>query len=697
MRVGRLPRMWWRFLALPLGIWLLLTAGGTAGLALTQHRSREGVVDRFEARLALLNAFVTSYTADLVERERIQAQAFLKDRVVTQRAFARSVAAFGYPAAVLLDQRGRLIQAVPADPAQVGHDLTGRYAHLRTAVRDGRPAISAVVASAVRREPVVAFAVPFDTPSGRRVFSGAVAITGSPLSSYLSSAWSLPGIRVQLTDTSGVIAASNRAVDTGAPSLALHDHPLAVALASRPQGRYRADGRWWRYSSMAVPGAPWRLSATVPEDVLYASIRGNEIAGRVAVATAAVVGLLVVGASARTRRHRHELGLSEQRFRKVFDHSRIGMTISDVRGRFVRINPAFGRMLGRPPDELAGRHFSHITHPDDLAPCLELLADCVAGRIDSFEVEKRYRHADGELVEVIVTSSLIREPGGPPQFFATQIVDMTERRALERARDRQQAELEQWAQQLQQANRQMADFIAMLSHDVRQPLTGVVARGELLLESWPELDDDERTRYVRQMTNAGHRAEQLVEEILTLAQLDAGAMVARPVRLDLTHAVREAIAALGAAPDQPITVLAPDQVIAVGDPAHLRLVLGNLLSNALKYGSPPVTVTLTHRQDKVDIKITDNGEGVPPSFVPHLFERFTRADSGVALAKPGTGIGLYLVRQLADASGIGIAYQPHQPHGSTFVLTLPCRPAAATTGAADPEWRRGPRAVPTDG
>ena len=95
--------------------------------------------------------------------------------------------------------RGRVLHTVPADPAVVGQDLTGRYEHLRIAVRQGRPAVSQVVPSAVRHEQVVAFAVPFDTPSGRRVFSGAVAITDSPLSKYLASAWTLAGIKVQLT------------------------------------------------------------------------------------------------------------------------------------------------------------------------------------------------------------------------------------------------------------------------------------------------------------------------------------------------------------------------------------------------------------------------------------------------------------------------------------------------------------------
>ncbi|GAA0573799.1 hypothetical protein GCM10010172_68040 [Paractinoplanes ferrugineus] len=678
MGVGSLPRIWWRLFAVPLAVWLLLTACGTAGLLWAQHRSRAAVAERFDMRLDLLRDFVSSYVADLIDREREQAETFLADPAVGQRDFERSVAGFGYPAAVLLDGRGRLLRAVPADPTQLGRDLTGRYAHLDIAVRQDRPAVSPVVSSAVRGEPVVAFAVPYTTDSGRRVFSGAVAITRSPLTAYLSSAWTSPDIRVQLVDTAGVIAASNRPVDRSAPALTAADQPLAAALAREDHGRYQVDGRWWRYASVAVPGVPWRLSATVPEQVLFTTIRGNEIAGRVAVATASGVGLLVVVAAGRARRSRREMQASETRFRRVFDNSQIGMFITDAGGWFVRVNPAFVRMLGRTPDSLAGAHFAEITHPDDAKACMGMLSDCVSGRIDHFETEKRYRHADGSLVEVIVTSALLRDATGRPQYFATQILDVTERRTLERARARQQVELSERAAQLQRANVQMADFIAMLSHDVRQPLTSVVAGGELLLEEWPELSDDARSGYVRKMTSAGRRAEHLVDEILTLAQLDAGAIVAHPVRLDLSHTVRQVVAAIGGTSGQLITVLAPDQSMALADPAHLQLIFGNLLGNALKYGAPPVVVTVTNRLHQVDIKITDHGEGVPAVFVPHLFDRFTRAETGVAITKPGTGLGLYLVRQLAEAGGIAVAYQPHHPHGSTFVLTVPCpSPAAA--------------------
>ncbi|HKT04654.1 MAG TPA: hypothetical protein VJT31_34490, partial [Rugosimonospora sp.] len=278
-RLLRLPRLAWRFLALPLAVWLLLTTTGTAGLLWLQRDGRDGLVQRYQLRVTLMADFVTSYVADLIDREQVAAAALLTDPVVGEREFTRTVAGFGYPAAVLLDGRGRAMQVAPANPALIGTDLASRYAHLRTALVEGRPAVSGVVPSAARGVPVVAFAVPFTSTAGRRVFSGAVEITHSPLSAYLSTALSLPGALVQLTDASGAIVAANEP-DATTPTVATRDRGLAAALQRAPQGRYRYDGHWWWYASQAIAGTPWRLSATVGEDVLFASVAGTESAGR---------------------------------------------------------------------------------------------------------------------------------------------------------------------------------------------------------------------------------------------------------------------------------------------------------------------------------------------------------------------------------------------------------------------------------
>ncbi|MBL7253196.1 sensor histidine kinase [Paractinoplanes lichenicola] len=656
---------------MPLLIWLLLVAAGTTGLLWQQHNSRQAADQRFELRVALMRDFVTSYTADLIQREGVQARASLTGATVGAGQFAQAVAGFGYPAAVLIDDRGRTLQAVPADPKAIGKELASKYEHLRTALRDGRPAVSPVVRSAVRGEPVVAFAVPFDSISGRRVFSGAVTIREGPLSAYLSSALSLSGAQIQLVDSAGSIVAANRHLDAGIPTLATENGPLAAAVRQEEHGRYQAGDRWWRFSSTPITGTPWRLSATVSEEVLYAAQAGSDIAGRAGLIGAAVVGLLVVAAIARARRSRQDLATSEQRFRKVFDDAAIGMTLTDDHGRFVRVNPAACRLFGRAEADLAGRRYADIMHLDDVEAVRAHGRACLAGHADGFRLDVRYVHADGHILETGTTCALLRDGEGQPTHFATQIVDMTERNALERARLADEAELAQRAQQLQEANAHLADFIAMLSHDVQQPLTKIVGLGELLLEDWDVSSAGEKHDDVQRITRAGNQASDLVNDVLTLARLDAGAMRARPVGLDVAQLARAAVAAHQSGGTTPVTVVAPDQIRGLADGKLLELILGNLLSNAVKYGEPPFEVTVANRADHVEIRVADHGEGVPPAFVPQLFDRFARADSGVAVGASGTGLGLYLVRQLAEASGLTVGYRPNEPCGAAFLITVP--------------------------
>ena len=117
-----------------------------------------------------------------------------------------------------------------------------------------------------------------------------------------------------------------------------------------------------------------------------------------------------------------------------------------------------------------------------------------------------------------------------------------------------------------------------------------------------------------------------------------------------------------------------DANVAV-DPFHLRQILGNLLSNAVRHGAPPVTITIEATERDVTLVVIDAGPGVPEAFVPHLFDRFPQANADTARAPTGTdtgsGFGLYLVRELVHANGGTIEYETASPTGAQFNITLP--------------------------
>ena len=237
--------------------------------------------------------------------------------------------------------------------------------------------------------------------------------------------------------------------------------------------------------------------------------------------------------------------------------------------------------------------------------------------------------------------------------------------------------------ELRSASEFKTDLIAMLSHDLRQPLASTLGYAELLADDWETTTPESRRAFALKVVRSARRLDQLVEGILTMTKVDAGRLAAERVPVLVDQAVRDALGALDHEPESMrVGPIDPGRVLA--DPNHLQQILANVLGNAVKYGAPPFEVTATRTGEEVEIVVADAGPGVPPEFVPRLFDRFTRA-SETAATKKGTGLGMFIVRQLVEANGGSVRYEPGQPAGSRFVLTLP---AAVGSPAAPPAPRR---------
>jgi diguanylate cyclase (GGDEF)-like protein len=247
---------------------VLAGASGTV-LYLAQRGGAEDLRERFRNRAALAAGFAETYTRELLQQERRVAERELAGSQVSGRDFGRVVALFGYEAAVMLDGRGRVLHVAPENPELLGVDLRAKYAHLHSAVR-GVPAVSPVVPSAAEGIPVVAFAVPYGSGAGRRVFSGAFDVSTTPLGAYLRNTTALPGAHVYLLDQAGSVVASNRDDLTGASMISEADASLASALKATASGQ-AADRE---YTSQTVGGTPWRLVMSVPTAVLLEPLDG---------------------------------------------------------------------------------------------------------------------------------------------------------------------------------------------------------------------------------------------------------------------------------------------------------------------------------------------------------------------------------------------------------------------------------------
>jgi signal transduction histidine kinase len=243
-------------------------------------------------------------------------------------------------------------------------------------------------------------------------------------------------------------------------------------------------------------------------------------------------------------------------------------------------------------------------------------------------------------------------------------------------------------QRLTEVNQLQADMMAMLSHDARQPLAAVIGYVEATRDDWDEAPDKIKLQHLNRAASAARRLDQLIEDVLTMGNLDAGTISSRARPVTVAETVAEAITATGG-PE--VDVQGDLAAVALVDPWHLRQVLTNLIANAIKYGRPPVRVTIADHSgpadsgtdDQVTIEICDSGEGVPAEFVPRLFDRFSRAETGIAAQKQGTGFGLYIVHRLIEVNGGQVSYRPGEPAGACFTVTLPAAArAAALSGAA---------------
>jgi signal transduction histidine kinase len=169
----------------------------------------------------------------------------------------------------------------------------------------------------------------------------------------------------------------------------------------------------------------------------------------------------------------------------------------------------------------------------------------------------------------------------------------------------------------------------------------------------------------RQATNL----TRLVDDLLTVSRIEATALDVHREVVKLRAAATQSMETFTERMSE-IRLTMPAGLAILADPDHLQRILVNYVTNALKYGAPPIEVMASPANEWIEIRVSDSGKGVPPEFVPHLFERFARADA-VRTAQPGTGLGLSIVKGLAEANGGDAWYEPGRPRGSCFVVRLP--------------------------
>jgi PAS domain S-box-containing protein len=228
----------------------------------------------------------------------------------------------------------------------------------------------------------------------------------------------------------------------------------------------------------------------------------------------------------------------------------------------------------------------------------------------------------------------------------------------------------------QRLEEEKSDFVATISHELRTPMAAVYGAAETLLHRHDQLPPQQRRQLLEMIATQGTRLRQITEEVLLTTQLDRGdvAVVHEPVDIaDLARASVETIRSQLAEP-VPVELEVPAGVAtASGDADRIQQVLVNLLDNAVKYGGgAPVTVRVEPTNGVVRVSVADAGPGITLADQERIFEKFFRADPQLARAPSGTGLGLYISRELARRMGGRLEVRSEVGAGATFVLELPC-------------------------
>jgi PAS domain S-box-containing protein len=416
----------------------------------------------------------------------------------------------------------------------------------------------------------------------------------------------------------------------------------------------------------------------------------------IAVADAVAVALGYLRASADREAALQAMRDQEDVLQAVIWATDLGVWTWEVAAGRVQWSAEARRQLGFEEDELADTWdaWKSRVHPDDLARVLAELQAALDAGADRFESEFRVSHRDGHWIHILSRARIRRDDQGAPERLLGGHLDVTEFRRVQEALRNHRDELERHVAErtaellaakngAEAANRAKTEFLANMSHELRTPMHAILSFAQLGIS---RNGDPAKTRqYLDRIDTSGRRLLGLLNDLLDLSKLEAGAM-----QYDFgSHSVR----GMAAAAIQEFSALAGERRIAMVldaedlaawcDPVRLGQVLRNLLSNAIRFTPVDGAVRLTVRsatvgegsaaRPAVRVAVADNGVGIPEAELETVFDKFVQS-SKTTNGAGGTGLGLAICREIVARHRGTIRAEPTAGGGATIVMLLPREP-----------------------
>jgi signal transduction histidine kinase len=335
----------------------------------------------------------------------------------------------------------------------------------------------------------------------------------------------------------------------------------------------------------------------------------------------------------------------------------------------VAVSPEWTRLYGSPyspdPPDLGDRHFTHAAYPDLYESLVQQFSAPFFGRTSILTEHK----APTLFGDVIVRSHWkVQEEDGRPLWHRIVIVDLdvTDLRTA-------QSDLEQLLKMKEHLVESKDQLIASVSHEIRTPLASIVGFVQLLRET-SDLSPDERDEMPQLLVQQSGDLTNIVDDLLVAAKSDIGQLEISEVAVDLKAQAAQAVESLDV--ESRMRVALPGEAVrCLGDPARVRQIVRNLISNAFKYGGPRIEIETEALPQMGALRVRDDGDGIDEEDRDRIFEAYQRADAQPGLAH-SLGLGLHISRTLARRMGGDLTYA-YENGMSTFELTLPLADSSA--------------------
>lgn len=346
-------------------------------------------------------------------------------------------------------------------------------------------------------------------------------------------------------------------------------------------------------------------------------------------------------------------------FKVSFSHASVNMALLDLEGKILEVNDVFLLKTGYVASDLIGKSFREITHPDDIKQNLEQLADLLNGKVLSKSFNKRYLKKDGSILWVRTSVSIAPNDYGHPAYLIAISQDIDDMKVEEEI--------------LKNENLMRDNFVATITHDLRSPMTAVLMNAQIMKRKSdnPELIETHAGRIVNNI----NRADKMIQDLLDANLIRAGLKLqVKLEKTNLSKIIQDITDGYNEIYNNRLKLISNTHDLSVmTSGSGISRAFDNLITNAIKYGfdNTPIEATLNDINGSIEISVKNTGEVIKPEDIQNIFDPYKRTQSAEKGVQKGWGLGLTLVKGVAEALDGNVSVISTKEKGTVFTMKFP--------------------------